>query len=198
MVKNRPRSNQGRGNARKKRDVFISFHEVDREWRDKFAKNMKGWMNDRSVKIDYVHTVNRKVDDVRRVIRDEYLKDTTVTVVLIGEQTWQRKHVDWEIGASLSDTEANRRGGLLGILLPGHTDYAKPAKHPRRIPPRLVDNLLGKDPYAMLYDWPKQFHQLEVANWIERAHCRRDGDDPINTLSYFGRNRTTDPLKGWQ
>ena len=178
--------------------MFISYHEVDCEWRDKFAKKMKGLMNDRSVRIDYVHTVNRKVDDIRRVIRDEYLKDTTVTVVLIGEQTWQRKHVDWEIGATLRDTEANSRGGILGILLPDHTDYGKAGKHPRRLPPRLVDNLFGKDPYAMLYDWPKPFDQCDVANWIERAHCRRDGGDPINTLAYFGRNRKTDPLKGWQ
>ena len=42
--------------------------------------------------------------DTERVmqrIRDEYLKDSTVTVVLIGQHTWQRKYVDWEIYSSL-------------------------------------------------------------------------------------------------
>lgn len=183
---------------RPRRKVFVSLHEEDGEWRDKFVSNMKGLMIDRSVKIDYVRKVNRKVEDIRRVIREDYLKDTTVTVVLIGVETWQRKHVDWEIGASLSDPDANPIGGLIGIVLPSHPDYSKPTKHPRRIPPRMSDNLLGEDPYAQLYDWPKPFEPQLVADWIERAHCRREGQPPINTLEYFANNRRTDPLRGWR
>ena len=179
------------------RNVFISFHEQDGQWRNQFVSKLNGRMIDCSVKIDYVNKVNRKVDDIRRVIRDEYLKDTTVTVVLIGVETWQRKHIDWEIGATLRDTDANELGGLVGIVLPTHPDYGKPTKHPRRIPPRLVDNLLGKDPYASLYDWPKPFEEHAVVEWIERAHSRRDRVEPINTLEYFAKNRRTDPLKGW-
>lgn len=178
--------------------MFVSFHEVDSEWRDKFVTNMKGRMIDRSVKIDYVHKVNRKVDDIRRVIRDDYLKDTTVTVVLIGVETWQRKHVDWEIGASLRKTDTNKRGGLVGIVLPDHPDYGKPTTNPRRLPPRLVDNILGNNPYAKLYDWPKSFEPHVVAQWIERAHQRREGMPPINTLEYFANNRKTDPRTGWR
>ena len=48
-----------------------------------------------------------------------------MTIVLIGPCTWQRKHVDWEIGASLRKTRKNSRCGLLGILLPNHPDYKK-------------------------------------------------------------------------
>ena len=33
---------------------------------------------------------------MRQKIRDEYIRDATVAIVLIGPRTWQRKHVDWE------------------------------------------------------------------------------------------------------
>ena len=65
---------------------------------------------------------NLRVETIRRRIRDEFIADATVTVVLIGPATWQRKHVDWEIGSSLRATRTNSRCGLLGILLPSHSD----------------------------------------------------------------------------
>ena len=65
---------------------------------------------------------NLPVDEVRRRIRDDFIAEATVTIVLIGPRTWQRKHVDWEIHASLRDTDHNDRCGLLGILLPAHTN----------------------------------------------------------------------------
>jgi hypothetical protein len=34
---------------------------------------------------------------IMRRIREEYLEDSTVTMVLIGRRTWARKFVDWEI-----------------------------------------------------------------------------------------------------
>ena len=185
--------------AKGPRKVFVSFHEDnDTECKNEFVHKMGRLIEHNAVKIDYVHKANRSVDDIQRYIRDEYLADTTVTVVLIGVETWQRKHVDWEIGASLRDTEANERGGLVGIVLPEHSDYEKQTKYPRRLPPRLADNLVGDDPYAQLYDWPKPFEPKTVAHWIEMAHRRREGQPPINTLQRFGRNRTTDPNSGWR
>ena len=196
------RNQRGRGRKRQTKElrkVFVSFHEDnDTEIKEEFVDQMTGLIEHNDVKIDYVHKANRSVGDIRRYIREEYLADTTVTVVLIGVETWQRKHVDWEIGASLRKTDANGRGGLIGIVLPEHPDYEKPTKHPRRMPPRLADNLLGDDPYARLYDWPKPFKPETVAGWIEKAHRRREGQPPINTLTYFGRNRTTDPNHGWR
>ena len=185
--------------AKEPRKVFVSFHEDnDTECKNEFVDMIGGLIEHNAVKIDYVRKANRSVGDIRRYIREEYLADTTVTVVLIGVETWQRKHVDWEIGASLRKTDANGRGGLVGIVLPEHPDYEKPTKYPRRLPPRLADNLVGDDPYAQLYDWPKPFEPKTVAHWIEMAHRRREGQPPINTLQRFGRNRTTDPNSGWR
>ncbi|MBN1655077.1 MAG: TIR domain-containing protein [Deltaproteobacteria bacterium] len=42
-----------------------------------------------------------KPDYVMRRIRDEHLRDSTVTIVMIGNCTWSRKYVDWELQASL-------------------------------------------------------------------------------------------------
>ena len=80
----------------------------------------------------------------------------TVTIVLMGPCTWQRKHVDWEIGSSLRATKNNSRCGLLGIWLPSHPDYGRSNYNPRLIPPRLADNCNGDNPYARLYDWSYQ------------------------------------------
>lgn len=198
MDTNKGRSRR-KSQAKEPRKVFVSFHEDnDTAAKNEFVDKMGGLIEHNAVKIDYVRKANRSVGDIRRYIREEYLADTTVTVVLIGVETWQRKHVDWEIGASLRDTEANERGGLIGIVLPEHPDYGKPMKYPRRLPPRLANNLRGADPYAQLYDWPKPFDPETVVRWIERAYARRDGQPPINTLPYFGRNRTTDPERGWR
>ncbi len=197
MSRNKRRSRR-ESRAKEPRKVFVSFHEDnDTKSKEEFVHKMGGLIEHNAVKIDYVRKANRSVGDIRRYIREEYLADTTVTVVLIGVETWQRKHVDWEIGASLRKTETNGRGGLVGIVLPEHSDYEKPTKYPRRMPPRLADNLLGADPYAQLYDWPKPFDPETVVQWIEKAYIRRDGQPPINTLPYFGRNRTTDPERGW-
>ena len=81
------------------------------------------------------------IDTVRQKIRDKFIADATVTIVLVGKCMWQRKHVDWEIGSSLRDTKKNSRCGLLGILLPNHYDFGGDTycyKCHKLIPPRLA------------------------------------------------------------
>lgn len=75
-------------------------------------------------------------ETVRQKIRDEYLRDSTVTVVLIGKETWKRKHIDWEIGSILRNTKLNPRSGLLGIFSPDHPDYGRDKYNPYIIPPK--------------------------------------------------------------
>lgn len=58
-------------------------------------------------------------------IRDNYLRDSSVTIVLVGKDTWKRKFIDWEISASIRNTQNNPRSGLFGIILPTHDDYGK-------------------------------------------------------------------------
>lgn len=103
----------------KKHNVFVSYHhDNDQYYRNEFEKlfvNHYDIMVSKSVQIGDIDS-NLNTETIRQKIRDEYLRDSTVTVVLIGTQTWQRKHVDWEIASSIRDTKLNPRSGLLGIF----------------------------------------------------------------------------------
>ena len=81
--------------------VFISFHERDIAYKERFVAMMQGYMVDESVDTGDIVGSNLPLDEIRRRIRDDYIADATVTVVLIGPCTWQRKHVDWEISSRL-------------------------------------------------------------------------------------------------
>ena len=84
--------------------VFVSYHHKnDQKYRNDFEDlfaNQHDIMISKSVQIGDIDT-NLKTDTIRQKIRDEYLRDSTVTIVLIGSQTWQRKHVDWKLGQVL-------------------------------------------------------------------------------------------------
>ena len=62
---------------------------------------------DRSVDTGNIDDTGLKTATVRQKIRDEYIRDATVTIVLIGPRTWQRRHVDWEVGSSIRKTKKN-------------------------------------------------------------------------------------------
>lgn len=174
--------------------VFISFHHADQYYKDLFAQMMEDDIVDKSVEdgdIDDTLPTER----IRQKIRDEFIADATVTVVLIGPCTWQRKHVDWEIGSSLRDTKLNSRCGMVGILLPNHSDYGTGNYHPHLIPPRLADNCGESDPFASIYNWTYQTD--DIRNWIHCAFERRNGAPPNNGRPQYGRNRSGDCRSGW-
>ena len=178
-------------------NVFISYHDEDREHRDRFVRNMGDSIIDRSVQVDDIDDTNLQVETIRQYIRDEYIADATVTIVLIGPCTWQRKYVDWEIGASLRDTRNNSRCGLLGTILPNHPDYGMQTCRPSLVPPRLYDNCQGNDPFARIYHLPGSWIGLNVRHWIHQAFLRRSGTPPDNSRTQFRRNRSGTCSRGW-
>ena len=176
--------------------VFVSFHHEDQEYKDWFIRMMGDDIVDESVGDGDIDDDNVATDTIRQRIRDDFIRDATVTVVLIGQCTWQRKHVDWEIGSSLRKTKLNSRCGLLGILLPSHWNHSTGKYNPRLIPPRLADNTDGDDPYALVYNWSYQTN--DTRSWIHRAFERRDGSPPNNSRRQFRNNRGGDCSRGWQ
>ncbi|MFM9985618.1 MAG: TIR domain-containing protein [Flavobacteriales bacterium] len=128
---------------------------------------------------------NQKSEIIRQKIRDQYLSESTVTVVLIGSQTWQRKHVDWEIASSIRDTKANPRSGLIGIFLPSYALSSENRYNPQTIPPRLIDNV--NCGFATLHKWSN--NPSEVQYWIHAAFERRRKINPNNTYPLFVQNR---------
>ncbi len=173
--------------------VFVSYHHAgDQQHRNLFERlfaNTYGIMISQSVQIGDIGP-NLQTETIRQKIRDGYLRDSTVTVVLIGEKTWQRKHVDWEIGASIRNTRSNPRSGLLGILLPSHPSYYSDTYSKCIIPPRLHDNV--KCGYAKIYNWSND--PSTVQSWIHDAFESRDKINPDNSYNSFVNNRSGE---GW-
>lgn len=184
------------------RKVFISyFHDDDQEYKNRLVQALDSKFVDKSVSQGDIHDEDLPLDEIRRRIRDYHIADATVTIVLIGPCTWQRKHVDWEISASLIDRQNNPRCGVLGILLPSHPDYRKDPgeRNPRLIPERLARNLDGNNPFATVSDWPRYRIARKILPRIQAAHSRRDRTPwPDNSLDMFAENRSGDCSRGWQ
>ncbi|MYA49864.1 MAG: hypothetical protein F4Y25_03855 [Chloroflexi bacterium] len=182
--------------------VFISYyHEGDQEYKDRLVQALSSKAIDKSVSPGDIHDPNLPLDEVRRRIRDDHISDAIVTIVLIGPCTWQRKHVDWEISASIIDRRRNQRCGLMGLLLPHHPDYwRRPEdRNPRLIPPRLWRNTGGSDPYAVIYRWPRSGLARRVMPKICRAYLRKDKTPwPDDGLDLFINNRRGNCRRGWQ
>ena len=186
----------------KRHKVFISYHVDDQVDKDRFVKFMADHIVDKSVNTGDIVDCNLPLDEIRRRIRDNFIADATVTVVLIGPCTWRRKHVDWEIGSSLMDTNKNPRCGLLGIILPNHPDYRAEEYNQRLIPPRLADNCNGNDRYACIYDWPGKKvkgRARRISDWIHQAFLRRKKQpDPDNSREQFANNQKGKCSDGWK
>ena len=166
--------------------VFVSYcHIKDQGFRERFEdlfSAVYGIVVSESVKMGDFDDTKFSTERIRQHIRDKFLRDSTVTVILIGANTWQRKSVDWEISSSLRQTEYNTRSGLLGILLP--TYPRPPGKHydHRTIPPRLYDNVACG--FSKIYSWNEE--PYTVQSWIHYAFKRRTEILPDNSR---------DPLK---
>lgn len=182
--------------------VFISYyHEDNQEYKDRLVQALESKFIDKSVSPGNIHDESLPLDEIRRRIRDDHIADATVTIVLIGRCTWQRRHVDWEISASIIDRRNNERCGLLGFLLPCHSDYGKSPedRNPRLTPQRLTRNIGGNDPFAFIYDWPRKGLARNLLPKIHTAYQRRNMPPwPDDGLALFKNDRSGDCLRGWQ
>ena len=183
-----------------KHKVFISYHDcdADRPYKDRFIELLKGSIIDKSVHDDDIDDDQLKVDGIQQKIRNHHVATSDVTVVLIGRCTWTRKHVDWEIHASLRDTKNNARNGVVGILLKHHECYEHQSVNSGLIPPRLADNLQGDNPFAKLYNWPSKKVKKKLLRWIGEGFDQRCGHPPTNNRSRFGENQKGNCIDGWQ
>jgi hypothetical protein len=177
--------------------VFISYHHHN----DQSYKSDLLIMNEQNkIFIDCsVDTgdISDDLDDraIREKIRDEYLQDSSVTIVLVGTQTKERKHVDWEIYSSIHDGTVNKKSGILVINLPtiqcpffnvshaGEKERIYPeinswtyinnrAEYERRypyMPARIIDNLLVNDVRISVVNWNKIQNQPENLRFLIKA-----------------------------
>ena len=171
---------------------FISYHQDDEDEVIQFIEDYSSVFIAKVLGVsdedDFINSPD--TDYVMRRIRELYLTDSTVTIVLVGRCTWARKYVDWEIASTLRNDSNNKRSGLLGVRLPSAgTNTSAPA--------RLNDNLPeahGTDGYARDIIYPPYDDFLRT--WIEDAFTARSDYSRHslidNTRELFKYNRHCD------
>lgn len=117
-----------------RRKCFVSYHAQDgdevRDFIDDFDEG-RDVLITRGITMPDDIIESDDPDYVMRQIRERFLQDSTVTIVLIGRCTWARKFVDWEVQASLRRrAQGPPPNGLLAILL-------DPAQTRGRLPDRV-------------------------------------------------------------
>lgn len=185
-------------------NVFVSYHHKnDQEYKEALIS----WAEKNQIFKDYSVALGDIPDDwddqkVREIIRDEYLRESTVTIVLVGKETKYRKHVDWEIYSSMHDGKKNKKSGIIVILLPSaKSEYytcafgnekstiypeqkswisiSERAEYERRypyMPARIIDNLMKSGVNISVINWEK----ITVENlklMIDNAYENRASQD---------------------
>ncbi len=167
-----------------KHKIFISYHHSNDQ---AYKESLLQWNDNNGFDIFTDVSVdtgdideNLSDETIRQIIRDEYLRDSTVTIILVGTETKNRKHVDWEIYSSMFDGQVNKKSGVLVIQLPStecttytvaHGDEEKEllysdntnwvtvterteyeSRYPY-VPQRIIDNLLKSDAKVSVANW---------------------------------------------
>ena len=186
-----------------KHKVFISYHHAN-------DGNYKAALLDINERVGVF--IDESVDTgdidpdlpdetIRVKIRDEYLRDSSVTILLVGIETAKRKHIDWELYSSMIDGQVNKKSGLVVIQLPSinpqhftaaYGDDEKKRLYPeidswcsidsrseyeRRypyLPARIIDQLLAKGAKVSVTQWTRLGEDLEnLALLIDYAYRSR-------------------------
>jgi hypothetical protein len=173
--------------------VFLSYHHADQEMVDDFIRKFdreRRLLITRVVGGDMATDVGINSNNTEYVmsrIRERYLSDSTVTIVMVGEQTWSSKYVDWEIASSLRQGPvAGLPNGLIGILAPG--------MFRARLPDRFNDNYSvdsngNSNGYATFRKYPTSI--AELVGIIEDAFRARTSRNNLITNSRLLKQRNS-------
>jgi len=157
-----------------KHKVFVSYHHDDQKEVTQFVETFdheRKVFIARSLGVEMEQNIidSNDTDYVMSRIRALYLKDSTVTIVLVGKCTWARRYVDWEIQASLRSGETVTPNGLLGIKLPSYPKTG--GQFPNRLNLNLKQSDEKEDCYARKMEYPTRKETL--ANAIDEAYNHR-------------------------
>ena len=207
--------------------VFISYHHRNDQWAKEHLVKMGsvcGCFKDGSVNTGDIADDGRSSQAIREKIRDEYLRDTEVTVLLCGEETKGRKHVDWELKSSMISTRYNSRSGILVIMLPSvdtgnwytsmsgekqaiYPDYPafgggwftvdKRSDFESRwpaLPTRIIDNLLKPEVQISVVQWDRIANNPQKLKWLIDNAAAAARHNRYDMSRPMRRNNS--PLKG--
>jgi hypothetical protein len=146
------------------RKVFFSFHYERDIWRTNVVRNsgvVEGSAAAGFYDASLWEETKKKGDAEVKKLIDKGLVGTSVSVVLIGAETAQRKFVDYEIEQSIA-----RGNGLLGIYISGIKDQNGRTDIQGSAPSRLT--LSG----APCYYWDRD----KFGEWVETAYNKAHPD----------------------
>lgn len=179
-----------------KRKIFVSFHHDDEWYRNEFDRLFGQHFI--SMSVDYGDIDSENDDEyIKRLIQEDHIINSSVVFALYGAKTYQRKHVDWEVSAGLSEKVGGHKG-LAVMLLP--TFPISPFNNLGQYDLNLIESLLHprtaanlKNGYADLYFWPGMYPHLQTMEMpiiIERAFQKRDSHDHLidNSHPQYQRN----------
>ncbi|MGY2067015.1 TIR domain-containing protein [Blastococcus sp. SYSU DS0619] len=163
------------GNVRHK--CFLSYHAADAEEVLGFVESFDSVFIPKCLGVDEDDPWidSEDTDYIMDRVRDKYLSESTVTIVLVGKCTWARKFVDWEIYSSLRRDRVNRLNGLLAIQLPS---VAAGVTLPDRVSDNVLRDRQGSDfGYGRYYVYPSSKASLQ--SWIQDAFDARRTRDQL-------------------
>jgi hypothetical protein len=168
-----------KNNLSVKHRCFISYDNVDQESVDKFCDKFEGSFIRRGIAMEQAKIDSDDLNYVMRRIRELYLLDSTVTIVLIGKCTWARKFVDWEIQASLRQSQNGLPNGLVAIQL--MESFTK-------LPERVKLNVASG--YSKFYKYPS--NTKAISEIIEEAFDARifSADNINNPRDRYSNNKS--------
>jgi hypothetical protein len=152
------------------RCVFFSFHYQNDIWRVNVVRNshiVEGCAAAGFTDGSIWEEAKRKGDDAVHALINRGLEGTTVTVVLIGSETANRKYVKYEIDRSIE-----RGNGLLGIYIHNIKDtYGYPCTQGENPFDRLTwtKNSRTLSTTYRSYDWVNNSGYVNFGQWVEDA-----------------------------
>ena len=148
---------------------FITYHGADIDAVSSFVEAYADVFIPRVIGVsDSDHfsdpVTSQDEDYIKERIGALYLSDSTVTILFMGQCTWSRKFVDWELSSTMKDGKVNKRNGLMAITPSSNATHT--------LPMRFADNLdQQNEKYARYYYYPTSASQLR--GWIEDAFKAR-------------------------
>lgn len=166
---------------------FLSYQSSDQTAAEEFVRTFN------SERIRIAHRI--KADAERFTPADPNSEDfvlryrkltlfqTDTLIVLLGEETWRDRIVDWEIACALLNSNGVQRCAVCAITLPGSASKIS------RLPPRFHDNWNRQDGYARWFKYPEDSSHLQ--RMLAAAHVasqlragQANNDRPLVTEDY--------------
>lgn len=153
------------------RRTFFSFRYKNDNWRANVVRN--SWVCQGCQSAGFFDSaeweeVKKKDDSKIKEWIDEQLHGTSVTVVLIGDDTYNKKWINYEIISSY-----NKGNGLLGIYIHNIKNAKGEVSNKGVNPFSKWDWSKTETGTPKVYDWFKDDGYNNIGKWIEEAAQQR-------------------------